>query len=75
VVIGFQSNVLQVFQYNCLTPFELPLDFTLDGLFAGLALEDAGPKAVISKTCSVLLSVLEQPRVDKPRTGPCLFAS
>jgi hypothetical protein len=37
---------------------------------SGLALGDAGPNAVLCKTCSVLLYVLEQPRVDNFSTGP-----
>ena len=37
---------------------------------AGQALGGAGPNAVLCKTCSVFLSVLEQLRVDNSSTVP-----
>jgi hypothetical protein len=36
---------------------------------AGPALGGVGPNAVLCKTCSVLLCVLEQPRVDTSSAG------
>jgi hypothetical protein len=36
----------------------------------GPAFRDAEPNAVLCKTCSVLLCILEQPRIDNSSAGP-----